>query len=81
MQNDLLVAVKVANDFKMEAQKEMTKLSEKITELQRRRQSAAFSVLQTSVTMPYEEKPETWEDKAWQRLMLGYERGWHVNSI
>uniref|UniRef100_A0A183E379 Calponin-homology (CH) domain-containing protein n=1 Tax=Gongylonema pulchrum TaxID=637853 RepID=A0A183E379_9BILA len=78
MQSDLLVAVKVANDFKMEAQQEMSRLSEKINELQKRRQSSVFS---TSVIALYEEKPETWEDKAWQRLMLGCERGSRRNAL
>lgn len=75
MQKDLLVAVKVANDFKMEAQKEMLKLSERITELQRRRQSAALTTPQGSSVALYEKNFQSWEDKAWQRLMLGCERG------
>lgn len=75
MQKDLLVAVKVANDFKMEAQKEMLKLSDRITELQKRRQSAQFTAPQGSSVTLYEENFQNWEDKAWQRLMLGCERG------
>lgn len=78
MQKDLLVAVKVANDFKIEAQKEMLKLSERITELQKRRQSAAFTVSQGSAITLYEKNFQSWEDKAWQRLMLGCERGLFV---
>lgn len=75
MQKDLLIAVKVANDFKMEAQKEMLKLSDKITELQRRRQSAAFTVHKGSSVILSKKNIQSWEDEAWQRLMLGCERG------
>ncbi|OZC09582.1 hypothetical protein X798_03275 [Onchocerca flexuosa] len=74
MQKDLLVAVKVANDFKIEAQKEMLKLSERITELQKRRQSAAFTVSQGLAVTSYEKNFQSWEDKAWQRLMLDCKR-------
>uniref|UniRef100_A0A8R1TZ88 Cytospin-A n=1 Tax=Onchocerca volvulus TaxID=6282 RepID=A0A8R1TZ88_ONCVO len=81
MQKDLLVAVKVANDFKIEAQKEMLKLSERITELQKRRQSAAFTVSQGSAITLYEKNFQSWEDKAWQRLMLGCERGSRRNTL
>ncbi|CAG9535290.1 unnamed protein product [Cercopithifilaria johnstoni] len=81
MQKDLLVAVKVANDFKMEAQKEMLKLWDRITELQRRRQSAAFSAPQRSSVALYEKNFKSWEDKAWQRLMLGCERGSRRNTL
>ncbi|EJW83398.1 paramyosin [Wuchereria bancrofti] len=81
MQKDLLVAVKVANDFKMEAQKEMFKLSERITELQRRRQSTTFIAQQRSSAVVCEKNFQSWEDKAWQRLMLGCERGSRRNTL
>ncbi|MCP9259413.1 Cytospin-B [Dirofilaria immitis] len=81
MQKDLLVAVKVANDFKMEAQKEMLKLSERITELQKRRQSSTFNAPQKSSVALYEKNFQSWEDKAWRRLMLGCERGSRRNTL
>ncbi|KAL4003205.1 hypothetical protein ACH3XW_6655 [Acanthocheilonema viteae] len=81
MQKDLLVTVKVANDFKIEAQKEMLKLSNRITELQRRRQSAAFTAPQGSSAALYEKNFQSWEDKAWHRLMLGCERGSRRNTL
>ncbi|VDP13518.1 unnamed protein product [Onchocerca flexuosa] len=81
MQKDLLVAVKVANDFKIEAQKEMLKLSERITELQKRRQSAAFTVSQGLAVTSYEKNFQSWEDKAWQRLMLDCKRGSRRNTL
>ncbi|VDN59545.1 unnamed protein product [Dracunculus medinensis] len=45
MQADLLIAVKVANDFKTEAQQEILKLSDKINELQKRRHSSRRNAL------------------------------------
>ncbi|KHN74742.1 hypothetical protein Tcan_14697 [Toxocara canis] len=74
MQADLLVAVRVANDFKMEAQEEMKSLYAKIADLQRRRQSNVANVSIGSIKL-FDERQQSWEDVAWQRLMRGCERG------
>lgn len=74
MQADLLIAVKVANDFKTEAQQEILKLSDKINELQKRRHSTISHRL-TLTPVTNLENQKSWEDKAWQNLMSGFEKG------
>lgn len=74
MQADLLVAVRVANDFKVEAQEEMKGLYAKIADLQRRRQSGSGNISLGSVKA-IDDPQQSWEDVAWQRLMRRCGRG------
>lgn len=72
MKADLLIAVKVANDFKVEAQLEKQALLAKITKLQNRRSSLASvtSLQNNEHSAPVTEfsQPYTWEKAAWTKL-------------
>uniref|UniRef100_A0A0M3I857 Calponin-homology (CH) domain-containing protein n=2 Tax=Ascaris TaxID=6251 RepID=A0A0M3I857_ASCLU len=80
MQADLLVAVRVANDFKVEAQEEMKGLYAKIADLQRRRQSGSGNISLGSVKA-IDDPQQSWEDVAWQRLMRRCGRGSRRNAL
>ncbi|MFH4974799.1 hypothetical protein AB6A40_001508 [Gnathostoma spinigerum] len=78
LQSDLLVAVKVANDFKLEAQEELARLMTKLNESNEKRKIANWQ-LQSSVTL--EESCDTWKDVAWQRLMRKWDKGPRRNAL
>ncbi|VDK56401.1 unnamed protein product [Anisakis simplex] len=80
MQSDLLIAVRVANDFKLEAQEEMKTLYAKIADLQKRRQSNLANMSSGSIKL-FDERSTCWEDIAWERLMRGCERGSRRNAL
>ncbi|VDM23819.1 unnamed protein product [Toxocara canis] len=73
LQADLLIAVRVANDFKIEAQEKMMSLYARIADLQRRRQSSVTDISVGNMKL-FDDQQQSWEDVAWQRLMSGCER-------
>ncbi|VDN02699.1 unnamed protein product [Thelazia callipaeda] len=66
---DLLIAVKVANEFRIEA------LSKRIAEAQERDLATAIIFNQETKMASREKKCQNWEQEAWKKLMVGCENG------